>query len=365
MYKTGFFGQIIVNNNSGYTIDYSYNYITLGGSTFFSPLTSINNTSSNTRTISGELRLSYETSQIEMNIRTSSLVEDITYTISGGTINNIVVSTSSPYKYLNFNILPNVNNLVNGIIFVVTYPPPVTIGWFGTFIVSNVIASGSDPRYFTACLAFNNVAISNTIQINGNQIHTFTIQGQDGLPLPTSTLQLKVTAESGTTGISVSAYDGFSITNFTNNPPTQENTLHMIVNSNKLINGVLSASFTLTYVPPPPPPPSGWSGTITFNRTYGGGEPLISLRTDTQVITTNYDYNNESDTFSVSLATPQSYVEIAFSLYGDWDIYSQSFNYDVGVPYVYYEDGREWRRYSIPNNVQSNLTYNFETFEDV
>ena len=57
-----------------------------------------------------------------------------------------------------------------------------------------------------------------------------------------------------------------------------------------------------------PPPPSGWSGTITFNHTSGGGQPYISLRTDTQVITTDYDYNNESDTFSVSLATPQSYV---------------------------------------------------------
>ena len=242
-------------------------------------------------------------------------------------------------------------------------PPPVIEGWFGTFILSNVIASGSNHRHFHAYLAFNNVAISNSVQINGNHSHTFTIQGQDRLPLSTSPLQLKITAQNGTTGLSVSAYDGFSITNFTSNPPTQENTLTMLVNSNKLNNGVLSASFTITYVPPPPPP-SGWSGTITFNRTGGGGDPYISLRTDTQVITTDYDYNNESDTFSVSLTTPQSYVEIAFTLYGDWGMYSHSFSSYFGNPYIYYEDGKDWYRYTIMPNIQSNLTYNFSTFYD-
>ena len=239
-------------------------------------------------------------------------------------------------------------------------PPPVIEGWFGTFILTNVIASGSNHRHFHAYLAFNNVAITNSVQINAHQSHTFTIQGQDRLPLSTSPLQLKITAQNGTTGLSVSAYDGFSITNFTSNPPTQENTLTMLVNSNKLNNGVLSASFTITY----PPPPSGWSGTITFNRTYGGGDPLISLRTDTQVITTEYDYNNDSDTFSVSLANAQSYVEIAISLYGDWEIYSQSFSPSVGNPYVYNQDVYEWYRYSIPNGTSQNLTYNFETFYD-
>ena len=239
-------------------------------------------------------------------------------------------------------------------------PPPVILGWYGTFILTNVIASGSNHRHIHAYLAYNNVAITNSVQINAPQSHTFVIQAQDRLPLSTSPLQLKITAQNGTTGLSVSAYDGFSIINFTSNPPTQENTLNMLVNSNKLNNGVLSASFTITY----PPPPSGWSGTITFNSTGGGGQPYISLRTDTQVITTEYDYNNESDTFSVSLTTPQSYVEIAFTLYGDWGMYSHSFSSYFGNPYVYYEDGKDWYRYIIMPNIQSNLTYNFSTFYD-
>ena len=85
MYKTGFFGSIIVNNILDYTIRYNYTYLSISGdNTSYSNV--INSTSSNTSTISGELRLSYETSEITMNIRTSYLVEDISYTISGGTL---------------------------------------------------------------------------------------------------------------------------------------------------------------------------------------------------------------------------------------------------------------------------------------
>lgn len=296
-----------------------------------------------------------DSSTIINNTITSSDIADssiINNNFANGSITTAKLSTALQ------NILIGFGNRLTAL-----ETPPVIEGWFGTFIVSNVIASGSNHRHLHAYLAFNNEAITNSVQINAHQSHTFTIQGQERLPLSTSTLQLKITAQSGTTGISVSAYDGFSITNFTSNPPTQENTLNMIVNSNKLINGVLSASFTLTYVPPPPPP-SGWSGTITFNRTYGGGQPYISLRTDTQVITTEYDYNNESDTFSVSLATPQSYVEIAFTFYDDWIIFNKSFSPNVGDPYIYSEDGFEWYRYTITPNIQSNLTYDFETFYD-
>ena len=235
--------------------------------------------------------------------------------------------------------------------------PPVILGWYGTFILTNVIASGSNHRHIHAYLAFNNVAISNSVQINAHQSHTFTIQEQYRLPLSTSTLQLKITAQNGTTGLSVSAYDGFSITNFTSNPPTQENTLNMIVNSNKLNNGVLSASFTLTYVPPP----SGWSGTITFNRTAGGGTQYIYLRTNTGVIANGNTYTG-ANAFSVSLANAESYVEIAFNWEGYWEIGSQGFNPYFGNPYVYYEAPLSWYRYTIYPNIQSNLAFNFTTF---
>ena len=235
-------------------------------------------------------------------------------------------------------------------------------GFWGDFLVVNGTQSGSSVRHMTAYLAYNNVALTNSVQINGNQSHTFTIQEQDRLPLPSSTLQLKVTMQSGTQALGGGAYEGFSITNLTDLPLTQENTLSMLVNSNNINDGNCAMTFLVTYVPPP----SGWSGTITFNRTGGGGDPYISLRTDTQVITNNYDYNNESDTFSVSLTTPQSYVEIAFTLYGNWGMYSHSFSSYFGNPYIYYDQAtyREWHRYTIMPNIQSNLTYNFSTFYD-
>jgi hypothetical protein len=114
MYRTGFFGAIVLTNNGGSTIDYSYNYISINSSTIYSPLISITNTLSNTRTISGEVRLRDATSQIAMNIRTASSEADISYSINGGTINTFVITTISSYKHSNFNILPNVNNLING-----------------------------------------------------------------------------------------------------------------------------------------------------------------------------------------------------------------------------------------------------------
>jgi hypothetical protein len=126
LYKTGFFGTIVLTNNLGATIDYSYNYVTLGGSTIYVPLTSISTNSSNSRTISMEVRLRDVTSQIAMNIRTDSSVADSTYNISGGTINSFVINSISPYKYYNFNILPNVNNLVNGTLNFNVLPQPTT-----------------------------------------------------------------------------------------------------------------------------------------------------------------------------------------------------------------------------------------------
>lgn len=118
---------------------------------------------------------------------------------------------------------------------------------------------------------------------------------------------------------------------------------------------------TALETPPPPPPPSGWSGTITFNRTSGGGTQFIYLRTNTGVIANGNTYTG-ANAFSVSLANPQSYVEISLDYQGQWEIGSQSFNPYFGNPYVYYEAPRSWYRYTIAPNIQSNLTFNFTTF---
>ena len=235
--------------------------------------------------------------------------------------------------------------------------PAGDTGFWGDFLVVNGTQSGSSPRHMTAYLAFNNVALTNSVQINGNQSHTFTIQEQDRLPLPSSTLQLKVTMQSGTTGLNLGAYDGFTIVDFTDLPLTQENTLNMLVNSNNINDGNCAMTFLVTYVPPP----SGWSGTITFNRTAGGGTQFLYLRTNTGSIANGTTYTG-ANAFSVSLANAQSYVEIALNWQGYWEINTVALQPYVATPYIYYESPVTWHRYSIPNGTQSNLAFNFTTF---
>ena len=127
--------------------------------------------------------------------------------------------------------------------------PAGDTGFWGDFLVVNGTQSGSSNRHMTAYLAFNNVALTNSVQINGNQTHLFTIQEQDRLPLPSSTLQLKVSMQNGTDAVDLGAYDGFTITGFTDNPLNEENTLSMLVNSNNINDGSCAMTFLVTYNP--------------------------------------------------------------------------------------------------------------------
>ena len=235
--------------------------------------------------------------------------------------------------------------------------PAEDTGFWGDFLVINGTQSGSTNRHMHAYLAYNDVPLTASHQINGNQTHTFTIQEQDRLPLPSSTLQLKVTMQNGTDAVDLGAYDGFTITGFTANPLNEENTLSMLVNSNNLDDGNCALTFLVTYVPPA----LGWSGTITFNRTAGGGTQFIYLRTNTGNIVSNYTYTG-ANAFSVSLANAQSYVEIALNWEGYWELNTIALEPYVATPYVYYEDGLTWNRYNIQPNIQSNLAFNFTTF---
>ena len=120
-------------------------------------------------------------------------------------------------------------------------------GWYGTFQLFNETAPGSGHRHMTAYLAFNNTALTNSVQINGGTDHTFTISIANRLLLPSSTLQLKVTMQNETDSVDLDAYSGFEPTDFTNNPLNEENTLSMLVNSNNLNNGACSATFVVAF----------------------------------------------------------------------------------------------------------------------
>jgi hypothetical protein len=153
LYRTGFFGDIVLNNNGSSTIDYFYNYISINSinnSRIAVPLISITNSSPNTRTISGELRLRDASGQITMKITTPSSVSDISYSINGGTINNFEITTISSNKYSTFNILPNVNNLINGTLTInfnfnnnVVPEPPTNL--VATIVANSVTITWDEP----------------------------------------------------------------------------------------------------------------------------------------------------------------------------------------------------------------------------
>ena len=128
-------------------------------------------------------------------------------------------------------------------------PPSGKTGFWGIFIVNNEKEVDSNPRYMHVYLAYNDVPLTASHQINSNQTHIFNVAEADRLPTPSSTLQLKITFQSGTDNVNLDAYDGFEITDNTNNPLDEENTLSMLVNENNYDDGQCSILFIITYQP--------------------------------------------------------------------------------------------------------------------
>ena len=121
-------------------------------------------------------------------------------------------------------------------------------GFWGDFEVYNGRQAGSSQRHMHVYLAYNDVPLTASHQINSNHSYIFSVLEEDRLPLPSSTLQLKVTMQNGTDAVDLGAYDGFTITGFTDNPLNEENTLSMLVDANNYDDGQCSATFLVTYV---------------------------------------------------------------------------------------------------------------------
>lgn len=239
--------------------------------------------------------------------------------------------------------------------------PAEPTGFYGEFLVINGTQNGSQPRHMHAYLAYDDEALTNSVQINGGQGHLFNIAQEDRLSLPNSTLQLKVTMQNNTQAVDIGAYEGFTITNFTANPLDEENTMSMVVNENQIDDGSCAVTLLVTYVPP------GWSGNITFVKQAGGGTTqFITIKTETgPFIATDYTYNSGSNVFSVSLASPSSYVYIQIYGVGGWSTNNKAFAQAVGSPTSIKENERLWLRYTIPSEfIGQNLTYNFSTYYD-
>lgn len=119
-------------------------------------------------------------------------------------------------------------------------------GFYGTFLITNEKETGSVPRHMHVTLGYNDIIIDGPHQINGDHERTFTIPIGDRAPLPSSTIQLKVTFQSSTSEVDLTDTDGFTITDFTDNPLTQENTLSMLIDSEYINNGACAITFVVT-----------------------------------------------------------------------------------------------------------------------
>ena len=149
-------------------------------------------------------------------------------------------------KQLNkLDVKHNDVNLINHLRLLKSAPAGDT-GFYGTFLITNEKAQGSVPRHMHVTLGYNDIIIDGPHQINGNHERTFTIPIGDRAPLPSSTIQLKVTFQSSTSEVDLQNTEGFTITNFTNNPLTQENTLSMLIDSEYINNGACAITFVVS-----------------------------------------------------------------------------------------------------------------------
>lgn len=126
-------------------------------------------------------------------------------------------------------------------------PPSGNTGFWGTFQVFNQRGVGSIARHMHVYLAYNDVALTSSQQINSNDDYTFNLAEAARLPLPSSILQLKITMQNGTQEITLDTIDGFEVESYTGNPLDEENTLGMLVNIDNYDNGTCIATIVVVY----------------------------------------------------------------------------------------------------------------------
>jgi hypothetical protein len=119
-------------------------------------------------------------------------------------------------------------------------------GFYGELDITNETAGGSLPKNIYARLYYNGSPLTNEITIAGGTTENLQVNINSRLQNPSSTLVLQVRFQAGLQGIDLDSFLGFTPGNFTNNPLTENNYLDMVVDSNQIDGGNLSASFVLT-----------------------------------------------------------------------------------------------------------------------
>lgn len=128
----------------------------------------------------------------------------------------------------------------------VSAPPTGDTGFWGTFRVDNEKAYGNIPRHMHVSIGYNDIVIDGPHQINSDQFHIFTIPIEDRAPLPSSTIQLKVTFQSDVVEAADTNLTGFSATGWTGISLQEENTYSMLIDSEYINEGACSMTWIVS-----------------------------------------------------------------------------------------------------------------------
>lgn len=138
-------------------------------------------------------------------------------------------------------------NLINHLRLLKSVAPPAgPTGFWGTFRVDNEKAYGNNPRHMHVSIGYNDIVIDGPHQINSDQFHIFTIPIEDRAPLPSSTIQLKVTFQLGVVEAADTNLTGFSATGWTGISLQEENTYSMLIDSEYINEGACSMTWIVS-----------------------------------------------------------------------------------------------------------------------
>ena len=108
----------------------------------------------------------------------------------------------------------------------------------------------------------------------------------------------------------------------------------------------------------------GYIVTVVFNRTSGGGDMYLNLKTDGQRLA-NYTLYSSQNIFTVTLPGDNSYLYVNLYQIGDWYVAGEDFRGgSLGEPYKFYDntDGVYWSRFNVTDKAGQTIYYDFSTY---
>jgi len=188
---------------------------------------------------------------------------------------------------IQFDILRNSQHYLE--LNILIYGAPVNTGFYGTLDISNLSREENYSISLQAQLAYNSIGITSYITISGGTSGRLTIPIGSRLPDPSSLLQLRVILSAGAETVDPGDFSGVTPVSFTQYPLTQENTIELLVDNDKINGGNLLLEFFVNNG-------TGFYGTFDITNQVGGEMSPISFQA-------KLAYNNVDITSYITIAS--------------------------------------------------------------